>query len=140
KREVVSGTAEEKKQKLSFNSRFSKARVLVEHAFGMLKSRFPSVDYMSTAIDIQTNHRVLEALLVLHNLCIDYGDSPDDNGDSDDELEGIIHQFPGHIDVGAALPEGGWDGRESEQWLLREGNRVREELREISQQWADARE
>ncbi|KAG9086457.1 hypothetical protein FS749_003629 [Ceratobasidium sp. UAMH 11750] len=93
---------------------------------------------MSTAIDIQTTHRVLEALLVLHNLCIDYEDSPDNHGDSDDDkLEEIIHRFPGHIDIGVELPEGGWDGHETEHRLLREGNRVREELREISQQWAD---
>lgn len=106
----------------------------------MLKRRFPAVDYMGASHDIQTRHWVLEALVALHNLCIDYGDKAleqigdDSLDDSDDkELPAILDAFPGHLDYREELPEGGWGGgHESEYWLKREGDHQHERLREES--------
>ncbi|CAN7942634.1 unnamed protein product [Ixodes pacificus] len=61
-------------QQKSFNTKLSSTRVLIENAFGLLKQRFrqlinlefPTVRRMSTFII---------ACCVLHNLCIDAGDS-----------------------------------------------------------------
>jgi hypothetical protein len=114
--------------------------VIVEHAFGMLKMRFPGVRLMGTSLDIQNNHQAVEALLTVHNLCIDYNDddAPDEYTiEDDDELPAILHSFPGCIDRRQPLHEGGWDGFEGETWLQREGNRVRDELCAISHRWAN---
>ncbi|QRV77402.1 DDE superfamily endonuclease [Ceratobasidium sp. AG-Ba] len=143
RREVQTGTREEQALKRKFNKRFSKGRIVVEHAFGMIKERFPGVKLMGTSQNIQTNFKALEALIVLHNLCIDYedGNAPKwYNIEEDVELLAILHRFPGHIDVGQPLREGGWDGHESNEWLITEGRRVREELRVVSQHWADTKD
>ncbi|QRV77942.1 DDE superfamily endonuclease [Ceratobasidium sp. AG-Ba] len=132
-------TPVERRQKRAFNRRFSKVRVIVEHAFGLLKKRFPSLTLMGTSHNIQTVHRLVEALIVLHNLCIDYDDkhSPDEyDVEEDDELPDILHRFPGHIDIQRPLQEGGWNGHETQAELLREGNRVREEIQQASERWA----
>ncbi|QRW12983.1 DDE superfamily endonuclease [Ceratobasidium sp. AG-Ba] len=140
RREVQTGTQEERALKRKFNQRFSKARIVVEHAFGMLKSRFESLKFMGTSRDIQINFKTLEALMALHNLCIDYkdADAPKQyNIEDDAEMPDILHRFPGHIDPRQPLREGGWDGHESNDWLITEGKRVREELQLVSQHWAD---
>lgn len=59
----------------------------MEHAFGLLKGRFLSLKEMGTHHDIQETYKVIEALMVIHNMCIDHGDRPEQ-----------IHDFDPHDD------------------------------------------
>jgi hypothetical protein len=141
KRDLVPPTStRDIRRRKAFNKRLSSARVCVEHAFGLLKKRFPAVNLMGTSVEIETTYRVLEALLALHNLCIDYGDKTLerfgddtlDESETEEEMLGSLDAFPGHIDYREALAEGRWDGFETDAWLTREGNQLREELRQVS--------
>jgi hypothetical protein len=66
-----------KRMKL-FNKRLSSVRISVEHAFGILKGRFHSLKDMGPHQEMATVYRVLEAMLILHNMCIQFGDRPED--------------------------------------------------------------
>jgi hypothetical protein len=57
----------------AFNKRLSGVRIGVEHAFGMLKGRFRSLKEMGPHADIQEMYKAIEVLLILHNMCIEYG-------------------------------------------------------------------
>lgn len=50
----------------------------IEHAFGLLKNRFPCLKAMGRHNDMKDVHRVVQALMVIHNLCIDWEDAPTD--------------------------------------------------------------
>lgn len=60
-----------------WNQAFSKERVVVEHAFGQLKGRFPSVRVMP-GWNLDRIYRAIEALMVVHNICVDLRDSVED--------------------------------------------------------------
>jgi hypothetical protein len=65
-----------------------------------LKGQFQSLNEMGTHHDIQETYRVIKALMVVHNMCIDHGDKPEDIHDFDpsddfsgmgpDELEDVM--------------------------------------------------
>jgi hypothetical protein len=44
----------------------------------MLKGHFPALKDMGVGQDMHTIYKVVEALLVIHNLCIDLNDHPED--------------------------------------------------------------
>ncbi|KAB5589640.1 hypothetical protein CTheo_6913 [Ceratobasidium theobromae] len=69
-----------------WNLAFSSQRIVVEHAFGRLKARFAYLQGIR-GWDLNSMHKVVESLLVLHNLLIAFGDLPDDI----DGVEGIIN-------------------------------------------------
>lgn len=52
-------------------------RIEVEHAFGLLKGRFRALKEMGPHLNIQDLYKAIEALMILHNMCIDHGDQPD---------------------------------------------------------------
>lgn len=60
-----------------FNKKLSSGRITVEHAFGNLKKRFPSLKALGTHVDPDDTYRTVHALMVLHNICIDHGDAPE---------------------------------------------------------------
>jgi hypothetical protein len=60
-----------------WNEAFSTRKVVVEHAFGQLKRRFPSLRYMPGR-DLSYMYRAIEALLVIHNICVELRDGVDD--------------------------------------------------------------
>jgi hypothetical protein len=66
-----------RQRKRTFNRIISGTRVLVECSFGRFKARFPALLAMGTPADIKDLYRTLEALMALHNLCIDYHDTID---------------------------------------------------------------
>lgn len=59
---------------------------MVEHAFGVYKGRFPALKSMPGR-DIKRIYLAVEALMVLHNIFIEYGDNAEeiDDFDSGDE-------------------------------------------------------
>lgn len=60
-----------------FNRLVSSIRCRVEQAFGILKGRFPSLKLFGTPEDVEDVYRTIEALMSVHNFCIDEGDQPE---------------------------------------------------------------
>ncbi|CEL64025.1 hypothetical protein RSOLAG1IB_11009 [Rhizoctonia solani AG-1 IB] len=107
---------------------------------------------MGTSADIQDTYRAIEALMVIHNICIDLGDAPPSrnqkesdipDSDSDDDPPFEPNDVcPGHLSANqvSQLQVGGWDGRnETAEWLRVEGRRVRDELQVLTHNRAAAR-
>jgi len=67
----------EKQRMKDFNYNLSKQRITVEHAFGALKGRFRALRHLGAHRDEQDNWQVIEALLILHNMCLFYSDHPE---------------------------------------------------------------
>lgn len=76
----------------------------MEHAFGDLKGRFQALKCIGGTDNLPLMFRAIESLLILHNICIEYGDKAADlpdfrvddlypdgasEGDSDSEDEGM---------------------------------------------------
>ena len=73
-------------QRSNFNYQISRARIVVENAFGRLKARWRRL-MMKNDINIKNVHHVIAACCVLHNLCEINGEFFDDNWISGDENE-----------------------------------------------------
>ncbi|KAF8579607.1 hypothetical protein K439DRAFT_1359267 [Ramaria rubella] len=115
-----------------FNKRLSHVWIWIEHAFGWLKGRFPALKAMGSANNIQEVHKAVEALMVVHNLCIDMDDHPEDildfnpndpQGSHEDEDLGDndggarpIPQLGATVHHRIQIP-----GQESEAWLRMKG-------------------
>ena len=73
-----------------WNRRLSSLRIFVEHAFGRLKGRFPILRRV-TIRDLDRTYKLLESLLVLHNILEERGDDPESiegyNGVDDEHIE-----------------------------------------------------
>ena len=76
--EIKSVDKPTQKQMRAFNKCLSGVWIGVEHAFGMLKGRFQLLKEMGPHVDIQEMYKAIEVLLILHNMCIGYGDKPED--------------------------------------------------------------
>ncbi|QRV93585.1 DDE superfamily endonuclease [Ceratobasidium sp. AG-Ba] len=75
-----------------FNNQISKARVVVEWAFGRLKARFPALRRLGAVRNMKDIYRAIEATMVLHNMCYQLGDSPNGfqnppENDREDDIE-----------------------------------------------------
>jgi hypothetical protein len=113
-----------------FNKRLSSIHIASEHAFGMLKGRFPSLKEMGEHKDIQDMYKAIEAMMVLHNICIDWGDQPEqiwgydpiDHWGDEDERD------PVDDDVGCEDIDGDPQvpAHETEQWLREIGRQKRQ--------------
>ncbi|KAG8740497.1 hypothetical protein FRC10_004263 [Ceratobasidium sp. 414] len=80
----------------SWNRSLSTQRVVVEHAFGQLKGRFPALRMMP-GWDLPRMYRSIEALLAIHNICVDLRDRVEDIDGAD-----IIDDQLGALAQGAA--------------------------------------
>uniref|UniRef100_UPI003AAFA187 putative nuclease HARBI1 n=1 Tax=Centroberyx gerrardi TaxID=166262 RepID=UPI003AAFA187 len=69
-----------------YNTRLSRARCVVERAFGVLKTRWRSIFLKALEVKVEFVSEVIIDCLFLHNLCIGNGDilEPDEDGDGDD--------------------------------------------------------
>lgn len=76
--ELLKASAEDQVRMRMFNKRLSSVRISVEHAFGIFKGRFLSLRVMGPHDDVQDIYRVIEALIILHNFCIEHDDRPED--------------------------------------------------------------
>ncbi|KAL7379751.1 hypothetical protein ABVT39_005230 [Epinephelus coioides] len=57
-----------------YNARLSRARCVVERAFGVLKTRWCSIFLKALEVKVEFVPEVITACLFLHNLCIGNGD------------------------------------------------------------------
>lgn len=72
-----------------YNSRLSRARCVVERAFGVLKTRWRSIFLKALEVKVEFVSEVIIDWLFLHNLCIENGDvleadEDTEGGDGDD--------------------------------------------------------
>ncbi|EPQ53226.1 hypothetical protein GLOTRDRAFT_45952 [Gloeophyllum trabeum ATCC 11539] len=133
--EVYSQAPDERHRRKQFNRRISSIRIRVEHSYGMLKGRFPSLKELGAHHDIQEIYRAIQAMMVVHNLCIDLGDAPEDIPAFDLVDEDAT---PDDQDLDIELPDyGGVEGMEEIQvpeWelddevLKQAGHQMREEI------------
>ncbi|KAL2082811.1 hypothetical protein ACEWY4_022629 [Coilia grayii] len=70
----------------AYNSRLTKARVVVERAFGILKTRWRAIFLKALEVDILYVPEVIVCCTILHNICLSQGDVLDnEDGVNDDE-------------------------------------------------------
>ena len=78
---VGEGTRDPEEQ--TFNKELSRARVTVERAFGILKSKWRVLQkHFDSSLEFAIKCAV--ACIVLHNICVDQNDPWDDDGDDYD--------------------------------------------------------
>jgi hypothetical protein len=139
--EIAAASEDDAARMRAFNLVLSRARVASEHVFGLLKGHFLSLKAMGEHKDIQHMYKAIEAMLVLHNICIDWSDHPEtiweydgtdiwpgwdgieDEMDEDEEEEEEEDMNPG-IEIVAGnlnIPE-----CETAQYLKDEGRRKRQ--------------
>ena len=126
--EVAAASAVDSARMRAFNKRLSSIRIASEHAFGLLKGRFPSLKEMGKHENIQDMYKAIEAMMVLHNICIDWSDRPEDIWDydptdvwPDDGEEGM------DVDIGCEVIGGDAQvpGHETDAWLKEMGRQKR---------------
>ncbi|XP_059915796.1 uncharacterized protein LOC132463548 [Gadus macrocephalus] len=69
----------------AYNSRLTKARVVVERAFGILKTRWRAIFLKALEVDVLFVPEVILCCTILHNICLSQGDvlDPEDGEDSE---------------------------------------------------------
>ncbi|KAJ7776059.1 hypothetical protein DFH07DRAFT_732102, partial [Mycena maculata] len=71
--ELANTGERDRKRMKDFNFILSSEHIRVEHAFGCFKLRFQSARMMGGHKDVQDVWRAVDALLILHNMCL-HGD------------------------------------------------------------------
>ncbi|KAE9399054.1 hypothetical protein BT96DRAFT_821071, partial [Gymnopus androsaceus JB14] len=122
-----------KRRMKDFNYKLSNQRITVEHAFGCLKLRFRSLQYMGLHENVQDVWRAIDAMMIFHNMCLYYKDHPDTledytgelNDDGTGDWDADILPEVTQDDVGgpADIPH-----HETPNWLKREGYKLRNTL------------
>lgn len=81
-------------QQKTFNHRHSSSRIVIEHAFGLLKSRFRKLKFFEND-NIIFIVKCVVAATVLHNICLEFNDEVDyhleDNDDEDFHEDFVIN-------------------------------------------------
>lgn len=113
-----------------FNVALSSVRISVEHAFGAIKGRFPSLRYLGTHADPDEIYRLIEAILVFHNILLFIGDRPEHILKFSDVL-GSSDRLDDDIDLDAGFGGQRFEDRpevpahETLDWLKRAGHELR---------------
>ena len=125
-------TGAERQRRVKFNRSHAAARIIIEHTFGLLKGRFPTLKLLSGR-DVPRMYRVIQALLVLHNIFLMIGDNareiPDFDGEDADadaahaELDADAGQDPIQFFGQQVL-----QARETADSLRRDGRRLRRDI------------
>ena len=88
-------------QQAMFNSRLTKARVVVERAFGILKTRWRAIFLKALEVDVLFVPEVILCCTILHNICLSRGDvlDPEDReaGAAEEEDPGREAPPPGTV-------------------------------------------
>jgi hypothetical protein len=98
----------------------------------MLKGRFPALKALSPAENIQETYRDVAALIIIHNICLDLGDHPEnildyipaDASAEEPQTQGALAMHGGNVgDEEVNVPEG-----ETDATLKKAGYALREQL------------
>ncbi|KIL67330.1 hypothetical protein M378DRAFT_74002, partial [Amanita muscaria Koide BX008] len=130
--EITKALVNDQERMRKFNQRLSSVRISAEHAFGVLKGRFLSLRVMGPHDDVQEIYRVIEALMILHNFCIEHDDQPEDiydyvlrlDGDADN-AEDPDEEDSGNFGCEDIIGEAQIPGHETDSWLKIQGYRKR---------------
>ncbi|THU87949.1 hypothetical protein K435DRAFT_680749, partial [Dendrothele bispora CBS 962.96] len=125
--ELRDASERDRRRMKAFNFKLSSICIHVEHASGALKGRFASLRCIGAHLDIREVYAVIEALIILHNMCLYYRDEPEQIMSAilldsallrdDNENNGFDSV---HIEGEAFLP-----AHETEDWLREAGFLVR---------------
>lgn len=128
-------SADERRRRTAFNKAHSRARIIVEHTFGLLKGRFPVLKWMPGRKPKEC-YRIVEALMVLHNLLFMLNDDPKQipNLDTDDteadELQTLINDRAEEQEADNDTRDRNVQVEETARNLMRDGRRLRRLLME----------
>jgi hypothetical protein len=132
--EIMKASLNDQERMRKFNWRLSSVRISVEHAFGILKGRFLSLKVVGPHDNVQEIYRVIEALMVLHNVCIEHNDKPEDICDFalclDPEPEDGVDadEDLGNFGCDDITEDAQIPGYETDSWLKIQGYRKRKAL------------
>ncbi|CAI5669854.1 unnamed protein product [Oreochromis niloticus] len=100
---------------LRFNSYHSRARCIIERAFGMMKTRFRAIFLQAQEVHHTFVPHVVTACAILHNICLGVGDvvAPEDEPEDDTQDEGEAG-----LEAGSGSPW--WDRLSAEVSALEE--------------------
>jgi DDE superfamily endonuclease len=106
----------------AFNKHLSSVCITSEHAFGLLKGRFPSMKEMGRHKDIQDAFKAIKAMMILHNICLDWKNRPDQIWDFD-PTDGGSDDKDTNADAGGEVLEGEAHipDHETNVWLMETG-------------------
>ena len=115
-----------------FNKRLSSMRIISEYAYGQLKGRFPGLKAAGQHRDIEDLYKAIEALLILHNICMDWNDRPEDilnfdpkelpvDFEDEDDEQDPDEDLLAHGDANIPV-------HETDQWLREQGYAKRKYL------------
>ncbi|KIM79609.1 hypothetical protein PILCRDRAFT_89993 [Piloderma croceum F 1598] len=106
----------------AFNKRLLSVHITSEHAFGLLKGLFPLLKGMGRHKDIQDAFKAIEAMMIIHNICIDRRDRPDHIWDFD-PTDGLSDDKDEEPDICGEVIEGKAhvSDHETNVWLMETG-------------------
>lgn len=128
--EITKASANDQDRMRKFNRRLSSVQISIEHAFGILKGQFLSLRVMGPHDNVQEIYCVIEALIILHNICLEHNDQPEDiydyvlSLDSDSELEDDVdadEDDSGNFGCEDVTGEVQVPGHETDNWLKVQG-------------------
>lgn len=100
---------------------------MIENAFGKLKGRFPLLKLMPGRM-MERVYPLIEAMMILHNILMDLGDSPteicdfDPNDDTAELVQGLLNDHGRAFDDTALRGQPDQDGYDADS--LRDSGRV----------------
>lgn len=121
----------DRKRRREFNRKISRVRIVVEWAFGRLKWRFPALTRLGAAHKIEDIYRVIEALMILHNMCFNHGDAPEYSRTRPDGEESYIPDGVDDLDYGDEMEDEIDEVAGDERNLLRAGRVFQERRMDI---------
>lgn len=112
-----------------FNKLVLLVRVRVEQAYGLLKGRFPGLKILRTPANIDDAYQTVEALMSVHNFCINCNDQPKSISwfdTRDAEVEDAVAFEREHMNINNVGED---EGEDAETRSLKEQSyRMREEI------------
>ena len=128
--EIIKASVNDQDRMRKFNRRLSSVRISIEHAFDILKGRFLSLRVMSPHDDVQEIYCVTEALIILHNICLEHNDQPEDiydyvlslESESEDAVD-ADEEDSGNFGCEDITGEAQVPGHETDNWLKVQGYR-----------------
>ena len=128
--EIIKASVNDQDWMRKFNHRLSSVWISIEHAFGILKGWFLSLRVMGPHDDVQEIYHVIEALIILHNICLEHNDQPEDiydyvlslESESEDAVD-ADEEDSGNFGCEDITGEAQVPGHETDNWLKVQGYR-----------------